>query len=255
MRDFETSKILNKNEIKSLQNDEIGGLLDEAKLQGMQDEIDEKTKRARLIRESLGEMGLALSQGKENLKKNEEINQHLEIIQKRLDNVLELSEVLRGKALVEYVAEEYINDISKLASEKLLYLLDGRYSLLFENKEFLVADNFDNGKTRSAGTLSGGETFVVSLSLALAISESILKMSNKNFDFFFLDEGFGSLDKDLRHMVLESLSKLGECGLKIGVITHIMELQNDIKNKIIVEKTTDKKDNSVSSKIYIEQGL
>ena len=79
------------------------------------------------------------------------------------DLAKDLSTVLRGKALAEYVCEEYLQEITASANQKLGLLMDGRYTLKFENKEFFVEDNFNDGKLRPASTLSGGETFVVSL--------------------------------------------------------------------------------------------
>ena len=114
--------------------------------------------------------------------------------------------------------------------------MDGRYTLKFENKEFYVEDNFNDGKVRPASTLSGGETFVVSLSLALSISDAISMLSSRSMDFFFLDEGFGTLDSELCSIVVSSLYKLESQNLSIGLISHVAELEESIKNKVLVTK-------------------
>lgn len=149
----------------------------------------------------------------------------------------ELYELLKGKALLEFIAEEFINDISFMASNKLQVMMDGRYVLKYENKDFVVIDNFNDAIERSVSTLSGGEMFVVSLALALSISDAISSKSNKSIDFFFLDEGFGTLDKEYCEYIVESLIKLESQNLTIGLISHIPELQEKIIQKLEVVKT------------------
>ena len=127
--------------------------------------------------------------------------------------------------------------------------MDGRYTLRFENKEFYVEDNFNDGKTRPAHTLSGGETFIVSLSLALSISDAIAMLSSRSMDFFFLDEGFGTLDNELCSVVINSLYKLESQNLKIGLISHVVELEESIKNKVIVTKESN------GTKLRVEHSL
>ena len=149
----------------------------------------------------------------------------------------ELYEVLKGKALMEFIAEEFIDDISFMASNKLQVLMDGRYVLKYQNKEFFVIDNFNDANVRPVSTLSGGELFVVSLALALSISDAIATKANKNVDFFFLDEGFGTLDKEYCEYIVDSLIKLESQNLTIGLISHIPELQERITQKLHVVKT------------------
>lgn len=150
----------------------------------------------------------------------------------------ELYDLLKGKALLEFIAEEFIDDISFMASSKLQVLMDGRYVLKYDNKEFYVVDNFNDASVRPVSTLSGGEIFVVSLALALSISDAIASKSNKNIDFFFLDEGFGTLDKEYCEYIVDSLIKLESQNITIGLISHIPELQERIPHKLEVVKTS-----------------
>ena len=150
----------------------------------------------------------------------------------------ELYDLLKGKALLEFIAEEFIDDISFMASSKLQVLMDGRYVLKYDNKEFYVIDNFNDASVRPVSTLSGGEIFVVSLALALSISDAIASKSNKSIDFFFLDEGFGTLDKEYCEYIVDSLIKLESQNITIGLISHIPELQERIPQKLEVVKTS-----------------
>lgn len=190
----------------------------------------------------------------ELLEKEKQKNELLQAYTKakaQWDCAKELLDCLRGKALMQFVAEEIMEKITYLANAKLQILFDGQYQLLVQDKEFFVVDNFDNGAVRSASTLSGGELFVVSLSLALAISESIAFASDRSIDFFFLDEGFGSLDKDLRDVVMQSLKRLADKHFTIGFISHVPELKEQMCTKLLVTKQND----SVGSTVYLEQGL
>ena len=138
---------------------------------------------------------------------------------------------------MEYIANEYLYDISSLASSTLLNLTDGRYFLTYTDN-FYVGDNFNCGNLRGVNTLSGGETFLVSLSLALALSQTICS-SLKSIEFFFLDEGFGTLDGSLVDTVMNALEKLKSSHFTIGVISHVEELKHRIDSKITVNKATE----------------
>ena len=140
---------------------------------------------------------------------------------------------------MEFITNEYLYDISRLASTTLLNLEDGRYFLTYKDNNFYVGDNFDCGNLRGVNTLSGGETFLVSLSLALALSQTICAKSLKNIEFFFLDEGFGTLDNSLVDTVMTALEKLKGSDFTIGVISHVEELKHRIENKITVNKATE----------------
>ena len=210
--------------------------VDSDKLKETEKQINALNEIVKHLTECIGKLSAELERVSIDNAKLKEISAGLEEYTHKLDLVKELSSVLRGKALAEFVCEEYLQEITVSANEKLEILMDGRYTLRFENKEFFVEDNFNDGKLRPASTLSGGETFVVSLSLALSISDAISMLSSRSMDFFFLDEGFGTLDSELCSVVINSLYKLESQNLKIGLISHVAELEESIKNKVIVTK-------------------
>ena len=106
------------------------------------------------------------------------------------------------------------------------------------DKEFKVGDNLDGGNFRAVKTLSGGETFLVSLSLALSLSSAICMKSMRPIEFFFLDEGFGTLDGKLVDTVMDVLGRLSK-DFSIGLISHVEELKHRIENKILVTGATE----------------
>ena len=236
---------MQKNNIESKMLEEF----DKDKLNALKNEISYVSIEVNKLAEDVGKNNAQLEILLEDNKKLKDIESSLLIAKHNYDLAKELNSVLRGKALAEYFCEEYLQEITESANEKLHLLMDGRYTLKFENKEFYVEDNFSDGVIRSASTLSGGETFIVSLSLALSISDAISLLSSRSIDFFFLDEGFGTLDADLCGVVISALHKLESQNLKIGLISHVAELAESVKNKVIVTKDAN------GSKIRIEHSL
>ena len=156
------------------------------------------------------------------------------VCEKKLALIAKLRQLIRGNGLMEFVAEEYLSEISSAATRDLLRLTGGRYFVRYKDGGFQIGDNFSGGEFRSVNTLSGGETFLVSLSLALALSEAIHAKSLRPIEFFFLDEGFGTLDEKLIDTVIDCLEKLKNDHFSIGLISHVEELKHRIENKIIV---------------------
>ena len=179
-----------------------------------------------------------LSESRKKLERKKLIEVELNKKLRRKELVSQLKELVKGNKFLEYIAGEYLSDISKSASAMLLKLTQGRYYLTYTDT-FYVADNFNGGKLRGVNTLSGGETFLVSLSLALALSSSICRSSMRSIEFFFLDEGFGTLDESLVDTVMDTLEKLRSSDFTIGIISHVEELKHRIDSKITVNKATE----------------
>ena len=167
----------------------------------------------------------------------QELLKQFAVEEKRNNLIGQLKDLTKGNKFMEFIANEYLYDISSLASTTLLNLTDGRYFLTYTDT-FYAGDNFDCGNLRGVNTLSGGETFLVSLSLALALSQTICA-SLKSIEFFFLDEGFGTLDGSLVDTVMNALEKLKSSHFMIGVISHVEELKHRIDSKITVNKATE----------------
>ena len=146
-----------------------------------------------------------------------------------------MKDLVKDNKFMEFIAVEYLQEIAAGANNLLLHLTNGRYFLVYD-KNFEVGDNFNGGALRGVHTLSGGETFLVSLSLALSLSSVIHQRSMRPIEFFFLDEGFGTLDDELVDTVMDSLEKLKNDNFSIGIISHVGELKNRLENKITVIK-------------------
>ncbi len=112
-------------------------------------------------------------------------------------------------------------------TDRYLLIRDDEYPL-----ELNVVDNYQAGEIRSTRNLSGGESFIVSLTLALGLS----KMSSRKVrvDSLFLDEGFGTLDEEALETALETLSGLQQDGKLIGIISHVSALKERIRTQITI---------------------
>ena len=157
-----------------------------------------------------------------------------------------LKKLLESNKFMEFVAEEYLVTVALNASHRLLTLTNGQYFLKYD-KGFFVGDNLHGGALRGVNTLSGGEIFLVSLSLALALSAEICARSLRSSEFFFLDEGFGTLDAKLVDTVMDSLEKLKGEHFSIGIISHVEELKHRIGRKLIVKRATEKRGSQITT--------
>lgn len=162
-----------------------------------------------------------------------------------------LQSSLRGNAFVEYVAEEQLMSVSRAASGRLRSLTKQRYALETDSGGgFVICDDANGGVKRPVSTLSGGETFLTSLALALALSAQIQLRGQYPLQFFFLDEGFGTLDPELLDTVITSLEHLHHDHLAVGIITHVTELRARLARKLVVIPA---ESGGAGSKIMLEQ--
>jgi len=176
-----------------------------------------------------------IDQMKDNLIKVEQLNEEKNAIRKKYNTVMELSNLTQNGKLLDYVSEEYMYLITQFSNNFVYKISKGKYMLKYDG-EFIVVDNFNGGISRSVKTLSGGERFIISLSLALGISQSIAINNNRKFNFFFIDEGFGSLSEEYIETVLNSFDALIKLNFTVGFISHVEKMQNFINNRIVVSK-------------------
>jgi exonuclease SbcC len=150
-----------------------------------------------------------------------------------------LAQELRADKLIAFLQAEALQVLAAAGSERLASLSDGRYRLLCREDEFLVVDTWNGDEERSVRTLSGGETFLASLSLALALADQVRSLSTTDrarLDSLFLDEGFGTLDQESLGIVVEAIEQLAGDGRLVGVITHVADLAEQFP-RIEVEKS------------------
>jgi exonuclease SbcC len=202
----------------------------EARLKSLNDDVERKHAELKLIEEKIERMV-------ERLARSTKLRDELEREGRSLAIYSQLASDLRSDKFQAYVLEEAFIELISGASERLLSLTDGRYSLTFKDDNILVVDHDNAGETRISATLSGGETFLASLSLALELSDQVQRAAGAvNLDSLFIDEGFGTLDPDTLALVSETIQGLRVGGRMVGIITHIPELRDEFAQQIVVTK-------------------
>jgi exonuclease SbcC len=165
-----------------------------------------------------------------------------------------LSQLMEGKGpdnplrirLAAYVLSERLRQVVAAANERLARMTGERYSLEHTDDRgageqrgglsLRVRDDW-NGVTRDPATLSGGETFVVSLALALGLADTVAhEAGGTDIDTLFIDEGFGSLDSDTLEDVMDTLDSLRDGGRVVGLVSHVPELRSRITTQLEVLK-------------------
>jgi DNA repair protein SbcC/Rad50 len=175
----------------------------------------------------------------ERLEASRALAHDVESLRRRAERFGALARELRADNIIEFLQLEALQLLAAGGSERLATLSDGRYRLAFEADEFYVVDVWNGEEMRSARTLSGGETFLASLALALALSEGVQALAvteRARLESLFLDEGFGALDPETLETVVGAIEQLGGDGRMVGVITHVQELAIRLPARIEVEK-------------------
>src|SRR5205823_3968019 len=152
----------------------------------------------------------------------------------------ELAKHLKANAFERWVLRQALTTLVDGATGILLELSSGQYSLTLDKQfNFAVIDHRNADAQRSAKTLSGGETFLASLSLALAMSDRIAQLSANTavrLESIFLDEGFGSLDPETLETVATAIEQLGRTQRVVGIVTHVRDLAERIPVRFEVRK-------------------
>ncbi|HRR34961.1 MAG TPA: SbcC/MukB-like Walker B domain-containing protein [Kiritimatiellia bacterium] len=213
----------------------------EKPLEELEAQKKEREETLRTLRESMALFKLQLDQNaaaKERLKERQAVIEAQQAECRRWDNLRELIGSADGKKYRNF-AQGLTFDMMIAHANRQLQRLTDRYLLVRDVDrplELNVIDNYQAGEIRSTKNLSGGESFIVSLSLALGLSSMASK--NVRVDSLFLDEGFGTLDEEALDTALETLAGLRQDGKLIGVISHVSALKERIGTQIQVTPQT-----------------
>lgn len=203
--------------------------------------------------ESLKSIGIRLSKNGEILQSIRARVSDLAALEERSRWIDTLSKTANGRLsgkekimLETYVQMTYFERIIARANTRLFIMTDGQYELKRrktadnnQTRSGLDLDVIDhyNGTERSVNTLSGGESFKASLSLALGLSDEIQSSAGGvKLDTMFVDEGFGSLDPESLDQAVKALLGLADGNRLVGIISHVGELQNRIDRQLVVKK-------------------
>ena len=207
----------------------------------------------RVLEQSLSECYAAYKNNKDIFENVNHQKDQMIKVEKEYMYIKNLSDTASGEltgkakiALETYIQMNYFDRILRRANIRLLTMSSGQYELKrledAENKrekaglELCVIDHY-NGSERSVKTLSGGESFLASLALALGLSDEIQSHAGGiRMDAMFIDEGFGTLDEDTLNQAMKALTNLTLGNRTVGIISHVPELKERIEKKIVVTK-------------------
>jgi len=181
-----------------------------------------------------------------DLNQQRQIRKSLDNLELRAEDIKTMKQLFKGSGFVNYVSSVHLHNLCLAANDRFYKLVRQKMSLeITQDNSFQVRDFLNGGKVRSVKTLSGGQTFQAALSLALSLADSIQQFTDTSQNFFFLDEGFGSLDKESLDVVFETLKSLRKENRIVGVISHVEEMQQEIDTHLRIVN-----DEETGSKVY-----
>jgi exonuclease SbcC len=210
----------------------------EQNLEILENRKEKFSKKSSELDREIGSIELELQKSDENRNRFQKENRKLEFLEKEFQKWSRLNELIgsaKGDKFQKFAQEITLKSLVSLANRHLSKLTD-RYQLDLKEGvlEIEISDLYLSGNRRGINTLSGGETFLVSLSLALALSD--LASSKVEINSLFLDEGFGTLDENSLEIVLSALNSLQNSGKTVCVISHVKALKERIPTQIHIKK-------------------
>ena len=232
-------KLSNLKEQIQLKENEIANITEEAPPQELENMLEVLEEYVKTLNQEIGSISSKINQAKENEKQIKELEETIKDLEKQYNIYERLEQDLKSDALQAYISQKIIEELVKYAN---VYAskMEFPYSFKVEEKSrekdsIVVEDAF--GNTRPIKSLSGGETFITSLCFALALSEAV---GSKHLKSLFIDEGFGTLDKETLEKVGNALELLSQnINKMVGIITHVESLAEKFPNRLIVTKTKD----------------
>ncbi len=246
IQDFRQHFQLSENQL-SLLKVEIGGRIYSAEdHQKLKEEVSKLNEIQAEKNRELGKTEGDIRKLSSDLDQQKEIRKHLDNLELRGEDIKTMKQLFKGSGFVNYVSSVHLHNLCLAANDRFYKLVRQKMSLeITQDNNFQVRDFLNGGKVRSVKTLSGGQTFQAALSLALSLADSIQQFTDSSQNFFFLDEGFGSLDKESLDVVFETLKSLRKESRIVGVISHVEEMQQEIDTHLRIVN-----DEETGSKVY-----
>lgn len=231
--DFEALKKM----IESLELKLKGLSFDDEHFPLVEKQFGETQTELKKINDSVVTMTAEKERLEKEFKKKENLLKDLAKLQKRSENLKLMMNLFKGAGFVQYVSSIYLRQLCDHANVRFHRMTRNQLNLqLNENNDFEIVDYLNEGRSRSVKTLSGGQAFQVSLSLALALAESVQANAQADKNFFFIDEGFGTQDTESVNIVFETLTNLMKENRIVGIISHVEELKEKIPTALNIVK-------------------
>lgn len=212
---------------------------------------DELVHEKAVMRATINALNIRISKNKSALSSIKEKSENLSVCEKKSSWMKSLNDTANGKGKKEkvmletYIQMNYLDRIINKANKRLLKMTGNQYELKRDEQlgnqgqqglDLSVIDHY-NGTERSVKSLSGGESFKASLSLALGLADEIEQSAGGiKLDTMFVDEGFGSLDSESLNQAFQTLAELSDGNRLVGIISHVAELKEKIDRQIVITK-------------------
>jgi len=226
-----------KNDILNLETKLKDFLFDEEQFTETENQFKAFENDLKNANDSVVKITSEIERLEKEFRKKENLLKELSQLQKRAENLKIMTNLFKGAGFVQYVSFIYLRQLCDHANVRFHRMTRNQLSLqLNENNDFEIIDYLNEGRSRSVKTLSGGQAFQVSLSLALALAESVQTNAQSEKNFFFIDEGFGTQDVESVNIVFETLMNLQQENRIVGIISHVEELKEKIPVSLHITK-------------------
>lgn len=214
--------------IPTLQKEDIPGHLEE-RINTVTEALAADQQTARSLSNQLAVLQQQIQETSAREAEAANLRSELETVTHKLNNLKTLDSLFRGKGMVDFAASRYLRQILEHANQRFYKMTRHKLRLeLGDGNRIMVRDYYHGGALRLVKTLSGGQLFQAALALALSMAEQIRQHRHGDRDFFFLDEGFGTQDRDSLMVVLDTLKALRDENRSVGIISHVDELQQEV---------------------------
>ncbi|WP_291861714.1 SbcC/MukB-like Walker B domain-containing protein, partial [Marinilabilia sp.] len=227
--------------IRQYETELNGRSFEEKKYLELTSQHQQLNKKIEELNRAWGEASNSLNRMKKDREKAKEIKKQHDKVLERAEDLKMMKNLFKGGAFVNYISTVYLQELVRSANDRFYRLTRQHLSLeLASDNSFQVRDFMNEGHLRSVKTLSGGQTFQASLSLALSLADSIQKHTSASGNFFFLDEGFGTLDRESLSIVFDTLKSLRHENRIVGVISHVEEMNQEIGTFLKIDNDDEK---------------
>ncbi len=218
-----------KNEVEKLRLKLKDKEFDQDEFILLKEKIEKGKSELKQLDKDIGGLEKTISELKDKLILKKKFEAELNSKQIRQEDLKTMRSLFTGNGFVNYISTVRLQEVVNYANSRFIKLTRGRMKLeLTGNNSFDIIDFLNGGKRRNIKTLSGGQTFQASLSLALALASIVQQQNKSEQNFFFLDEGFGTQDEESLRMVFNAIKELRKENRTIGLISHVSELKEEI---------------------------